>query len=49
MTPDDSGRDPVIGRLVAVTAHEVVLRRHDERLGDLNVHFPRAGFDIERA
>jgi hypothetical protein len=49
VTPDDSGRDPVIGRLVAVTAHEVVLRRHDERLGDLNVHFPRAGFDIERA
>ena len=46
VTPDDSGRDPVTGRLVGVTAHEMVVRRRDERLGDINVHFPRAGFDI---
>jgi glutathione S-transferase len=45
MTPDDTGRDPVVGRLLAVTDHAVVLRRTDERLGEINVHFPRAGFE----
>jgi len=47
--PDDTGRDPVTGRLIAVTAHEIVLRRTDERVGEMNVHFPRAGFEIEGA
>lgn len=45
MTPDDSGRDPVQGRLLAVTETRVVLRRTDPALGEINVHFPRAGFD----
>ena len=49
VTPDDTGRDPVSGGLVAVDDHAIVLRRQDERLGDINVHFPRAGFDVERA
>lgn len=49
MTPDDSGRDPVIGVLVAVSAHSVVLRRVDERVGTIHVHFPRAGFDAAAA
>jgi glutathione S-transferase len=49
VTPDDTGRDSATGRLVAVTPREIVLRRHDERLGELNVHFPRAGFAVERA
>ena len=45
MTPDDSGRDPVKGRLLAVTETRVVLHRTDPALGEINVHFPRAGFD----
>ncbi len=45
MTPDDSGRDPVLGTLLAVSGHSVVLRRMDAELGGINVHFPRAGFD----
>lgn len=49
VTPDDAGRDTVTGTLVAVTAQEIVLRRTDPRVGDINVHFPRAGFDIEPA
>lgn len=49
MTPDDSGRDPVRGRLVAVTDTRVVLRRTDPGLGEINVHFPRAGFDAATA
>lgn len=48
VTPDDSGRDPVTGRLIAVTSMEVVVRRQDARLGDVNLHFPRAGFDVAR-
>lgn len=49
VTPDDTGRDPVAGRLVAVTANEIVLRRHDEQVGEIQIHFPRAGFDVEPA
>lgn len=49
MTPDDSGRDPVVGTLVAISAHTVVLRRVDERVGTIHVHFPRAGFDAAPA
>lgn len=49
MTPDDSGRDPVQGRLLAVTETRVVLRRTDLALGEINVHFPRAGFDAAAA
>lgn len=49
MTPDDSGRDPVQGRLLAVTETRVVLRRTDPALGEINAHFPRAGFDAAAA
>lgn len=45
VTPDDTGRDPVVGTLVAAGAEEIVLRRSDPRLGEVNVHFPRAGYD----
>jgi glutathione S-transferase len=43
----DYGSDPVSGTLVGLTAHEVVLRRHDERAGTVHVHFPRIGFQIK--
>jgi len=45
VTPDDTGRDPVEGTLVAAGAEEIVLRRADPRVGEVNVHFPRAGYD----
>jgi len=45
VTPDDTGRDPVVGTLVAAGAEEIVLRRTDPRVGEVNVHFPRAGYD----
>ena len=47
--PDDTGRVPVEGTLVAVDHHEIVLRISDEKTGDINVHFPRAGFEVTRA
>ena len=46
VTPDDTGRDPVCGTLVAADAEAVVLRRAHPRVGEVNVHFPRAGFDV---
>lgn len=44
--PDDYGRDPVKGELVASSVHEIAIRRHDPELGEIAVHFPRAGFVV---
>src|SRR3954470_15348282 len=49
VTPDDTGRDPVIGELVASEVHEIVLRRSDPAIGEVCVHFPRAGFVVAPA
>ena len=49
VTPDDMGRDPVVGELVAADSQEIVLRRHDETAGEIQVHFPRAGFEARPA
>jgi glutathione S-transferase len=46
---DDYGRDPVRGRVVALTAQRVVIRRSDPAVGEVNVHFPRAGFRLTPA
>jgi glutathione S-transferase len=43
---DDYGRDPVEGELVFIDADEIALRRRDERVGDVVVHFPRRGYDL---
>lgn len=44
VTPDDTGRDPVVGQLVALDAQSITIRRASEETGDVQVHFPRAGF-----
>jgi hypothetical protein len=44
--PDDYGRDPVVGELVASSAHEIAIRRHERQVGEIVVHFPRAGFTV---
>ena len=49
VTPDDTGRDPVIGELVASAVHEIVIRRSDREVGEVCVHFPRAGFVVATA
>ena len=49
VTPDDTGRDPVTGMLVAADAQEVVIRHTDARVGEVNLHFPRAGYDVVAA
>ena len=49
VTPDDTGRDPVIGELVTSGAHEIVVRRSNPAIGEVCVHFPRAGFVVTPA
>ena len=49
VTADDTGRDPVRGTLVAANAQEVVIRSVHPQVGEVNIHFPRAGFDVVAA
>ena len=45
VTPDDTGRDPVIGELIASNVFEIVIPRSDH-VGEVCVHFPRADFVV---
>jgi glutathione S-transferase len=47
--PDDTGRDSVRGELVSSSREEIVIRRVDEQVGEVHVHFPRAGFVVKPA
>ena len=47
VTPDDTGRDPVRGELVSSSREEIVIRRVDDQVGEVHVHFPRAGFVVK--
>jgi glutathione S-transferase len=46
---DDYGRDPVAGEIVFSNAHEIAIRRHDDAVDEVVVHFPRAGFMVVKA
>jgi glutathione S-transferase len=46
---DDYGKDAVAGTLVALSAQRVVIRRSEPLVGEVNVHFPRAGFRVAHA
>ncbi|HVP27712.1 MAG TPA: glutathione S-transferase family protein [Myxococcota bacterium] len=46
IVPDDYGFDPVEGELVTSSVHEVALRRSAPEVGEVVVHFPRAGFQV---
>ena len=46
VSADDYGRDPVAGTLVFSNAHEIAIRRSDAQVGEVVVHFPRAGFVV---
>ena len=48
VTSRDYGAVPVEGALEALTVSEVALRRHGERVGEVVVHFPRAGYHVEK-
>ena len=42
---DDNGQEVVTGELVYASADELTLRREDPRVGWVQVHFPRLGYD----
>jgi glutathione S-transferase len=43
------GLDPTAGELVALSVHEIALRRTDPRAGEVVVHFPREHYLLTRA
>jgi glutathione S-transferase len=48
VVPDDYGFDPVEGEVVALGVHEIALRRESPEIGEVVVHFPRAGFRVTK-
>jgi glutathione S-transferase len=47
--PTDWGFDPVEGELIGIDRETISLRRADDAVGDVVVHFPRDGFAITPA
>ena len=43
---NDYGQDQVTGELLHLDLQRVVIRRQDERVGALNVHFPAIGYQV---
>ncbi len=46
VAPEDYARDPVRGRIVAISPQRIAIRREDPRVGEVVVHFPRVGFSL---
>ena len=47
--PTDYGVMPSRGALVKCDTREIVIRRNDERTGEVQAHFPRQGFGVRKA
>lgn len=48
VSPDlDGGEQPVAGEVVVANCDTIALSRHDSDLGNVCVHFPRAGYRVE--
>ena len=45
---EQAGRDPVVGRLHRLTPQEIALSVTGARVGNVVVHFPRAGYRLSR-
>ncbi|MEO1240288.1 MAG: glutathione S-transferase [Pseudomonadota bacterium] len=46
VTPEDHGKVPVEGKLLAINDREIVILRNDARAGDVAIHFPRIGYRV---
>ncbi len=47
VSPDvDGGEQPIEGEIVSANSETVVLRRRDADVGNIDVHFPRAGYRV---
>jgi glutathione S-transferase len=49
VSADDYGRDPVAGTLLAANSQGIVISRRTAGLGQMNLHFPRAGYVLSAA
>ena len=47
VTPTDYGAVPVTGQLITLNNSQITLRREHDRVGEVNTHFPRSGFEIK--
>ncbi len=43
---DDYGKTEIEGEIVSLSAQHIAIRRRDGRLGEVVVHFPRAGYAV---
>jgi hypothetical protein len=43
---EDYGKDPVAGKLITLNHDRITINRDDSEAGNVNVHFPRAGFRV---
>ncbi|HWA31110.1 MAG TPA: glutathione S-transferase family protein [Rhizomicrobium sp.] len=46
VSADDYGRDPIEGTILFSNAREIAIARSEDAVGDVVVHFPRAGFNV---
>ena len=49
IVPDDYGREETVGAVVRANREEVVVVREDPDLGEVAVHYPRAGYTFKPA
>ena len=49
VTAESFGTEPTQGELIAATRTRYTLRRQDERVGTVHVHFPRVGYVLKKA
>lgn len=47
VTPTDYGNVPVEGQLITLSHDRITLRRVDDQVGEVNTHFPRAGYRVD--
>ena len=47
VSPDDTRRGAVRGEIVIANAAEIALRRRDDAVGDVVIHFPRLGYRVD--
>ncbi len=49
ITPDDYGREVSSGRVVRADANQITILRTDPQVGEVAVHYPRAGYRVTAA
>ena len=47
VSPADYAEAVIGGELVGTTVSSLSIRRHDERVGEVVVHFPKIGYTVE--